>query len=89
MSALTMNNNVKQFPFDILKSGWGEGTLLVLFIYLKQSDLPLVIIHPGSASHHSFTILDFFVIILQWILKFLLLTGSRMYDLFDLGTTNL
>ena len=39
-----------QFPFDILKSGWGEGTLLVLFIYLKQSDLVLVLIHPGSAS---------------------------------------
>ena len=78
-----MNNNVKQFPFDVLKSGWSEGTLLVFFIYLKQSDLALVLIHPGSASHHSFTILDFFARILQWILKFLSTTGSRMYDLFD------
>lgn len=50
MSALTMNNKVKQFAFDILKSGWGKGTLLVLFIDLKQSDLALVLIHPGSAS---------------------------------------
>ena len=49
MSALTMNN-VMQFPFDILKRGWGEGTLLVLFIYLMQSDIALVLIHPGSAS---------------------------------------
>lgn len=50
MSAITLNNKVKQFPFDILKSGWGKGTLLVLCIDLKQSDLALVLIHPGSAS---------------------------------------